>query len=103
MEVRQIRWTDPARDDLGSIFDYISHDSPIKADRIIDHIVKQTDLLADFPFVGTSLVYKNVRLRQILARNFRLIYHVSGDTVTVVAVIHSSRDLQKFLKLRLPR
>ena len=102
MEVRQVRWTEPARDDLGQIYDYIAKQSPITADRVITQIVVKTDLLVTHPFIGNNFIYKGVKLRQLTVKNYRVIYFLTADIAFVIAVVHGARDLRNLLKRRLP-
>jgi toxin ParE1/3/4 len=48
----RIVWTDFAVDDLQSIHDYISKDSKVYADRMIDKIIVRVDQLENFPKSG---------------------------------------------------
>ncbi len=45
-------WSDPAREDLRSIHDYIAHDSSHYAKKVTQEIREKTDILDDLPQIG---------------------------------------------------
>ena len=50
--MEEIRWTEEAVKRLRDIYDYISEDNPIAAQKVIEGIYEKTQLLEDFPEIG---------------------------------------------------
>lgn len=48
----KIIWTDFALEDLRAIHEYISKDSKVYADRVVDKIILRVDQLENFPKSG---------------------------------------------------
>ena len=58
-------------------------------------IIEATAVLETFPTIGRIVPeYDNPNLREILYRNYRIVYEMSQDLVTIVTVFHGSRLLQ---------
>jgi toxin ParE1/3/4 len=90
----QVRWTEPALDDLQAIVDFISRDSTAYAARLAHKIVEAPRRLATFPRSGARVPeFDRDDLRELTVRPFRVIYAIRGDECLVVTVIHGSRDL----------
>ena len=87
-------WTDPAVEDLQSIWDYIARDSPVYATEFVGSIVSAVERLEAFPGLGRQVPEANSRdIRELIFRNYRIMYRVHKDAVQILAVIHGSRDL----------
>ena len=84
-----------ARDDLREAWKYIAEESFAAADRVLDTINKEAQLLATQPRMG--------RLRPELGRGIRswptstsyiLFYVVKGREVIIVRALHHARDIR---------
>ena len=51
----EIRWPDPALDDMEGIRDYIAKDSPFYAKQFIEHIFDHVEKLTNFPKMGRMI------------------------------------------------
>lgn len=51
----RVHWTDNAIAHLVDIYEYIAHDSPIYAKRVIDIITRRSEQIAIFPMLGRSV------------------------------------------------
>ena len=87
-------WSDEANTDLASIYEYISRDSEYYARRTLERILNKGKQIAAFPYAGTAVPeYQNDAIRQVFEGNYRIIYHIEADTVTILTIVHSARDL----------
>lgn len=90
-----ITWTDFAIEDLRSIFDYISRDSRVYADRYVDKLIFRVDQLESNPRSGRVVPeIGREEIRELIEGNYRLVYKYVADTVTVLRVHHSARQLK---------
>ena len=48
----EIKWTNEADKWLRDIFDYISEDNPLAAQRVVQGIYNKTQILKSFPEIG---------------------------------------------------
>ncbi|CAN5450750.1 hypothetical protein BH24DEI1_BH24DEI1_18700 [soil metagenome] len=71
--------TDEARGDLDEIWDYIAVDSAVSADRLLDRLEEQFDLLAEQPLIGRAREDLAAGLRSFTVGNY-LISIATGKT-----------------------
>lgn len=94
----QLRWTLAARADLLEIGDFIARDSLLYAVNVVDRIVIAAEALHAAPLAGRVVPeYRRDDLRELIVRNYRLVYLVREGEVVVVRVIHGARDFQAAL------
>lgn len=98
--------TKDAARDMEEIDRYISiHDSPSRADRVLDRIDTALNSLAESPNRGAypkELLELGIReYRQIFFKPYRIIYRILGHTVYVLLIAEGRRDLQALLHRRL--
>jgi toxin ParE1/3/4 len=87
-------WTIPARDDLKAIFEYIALDSRFYANKVVREIIECVSTISDMPERGRIVPEINEKeIREIFIYSYRLIYQLMTDSITVFAVIHSSRNI----------
>lgn len=97
----EVVWSIAATLDLTSIIDFISHDSFESAVFVENKICSAVDSLSDFPNrhrVVAELGHKDIR--ELFVLNFRIIYRVCGDSVVIMAVIHTARDFKGWQSLQ---
>ena len=93
MDYRVI-WTTPAYNDLEQIAEFIAIDSKFYSSAVVKKIKESSLNLSTFPFRGRIVPELNEEtIREIFVYNYRLIYKVNQDTVFILAVVHSARDL----------
>lgn len=105
---RQVLLTEDAAQDLEELYGYIAaHDSPAKADHVLDNIEQKLNDLLQFPERGSippELDASGIReYRQILFKPYRMIYRLLGDTIYVYLIADGRRDMQSLLARRLIR
>lgn len=91
-----VEWTDPAKQDLKSIHDYISRDSRLYAKKVSFEIVEKTEKLNIFPEIGRIVPeIGDPKIRELIIYSYRLIYEIYTDKIEILALIHGKRDLSK--------
>ena len=105
MPFRVLLTNDAARD-LDELYDYIAlHDSPQKADYVLDQIEKAFSKLSEFPERGAypkELLSLGIReYREIFFKPYRIIYRIMKKNVYVLLIVDGRRDMQSLLQRRL--
>ncbi|MBC2715616.1 MAG: type II toxin-antitoxin system RelE/ParE family toxin [Desulfobacteraceae bacterium] len=98
--------TEDAANDLGEIYSYIAkHDSPQKAEYVLDQIEKRFISLNELPERGVypkELLLIGIReYREIFFKPYRIIYRILNKTVYVYLIVDGRRDMQTLLEQRL--
>ncbi len=90
----KIEWTPLAYEDLESIFKYISKDSVFYATRQIDTLLNKVDILEEYSLSGRIVPeFNNEFIRELIEGNYRIIYKVDKETIYIVRVHHSAKNL----------
>lgn len=92
---------EPAARDLEGIVDYIALDNPVSAERVYWGIVSAAEKLPEFPALGRPGRHPETRELSVADLPYLIVYEVGPDAVTILAVIHTSRDLAKALRDRM--
>jgi addiction module RelE/StbE family toxin len=92
-------WTDSAIDDLRAIKDYLLKVADEKtARRLCLELFHAPDRLKQFPRSGQVVPEFQVEsVREVLCRDYRLIYQVAEGACYIRAIIHGRRDLQRLI------
>jgi len=60
----------------------------------VEHILAQTDNLAQFPKVGRVVPeFQCDDIRELPFQNYRIVYRIKAEQVFIVAVSHASMDI----------
>lgn len=87
-------WSEPARDDLRAIFEYIELDSKFYAKKVIHDIVEQALTLTDLPERGRVVPELNdTSIREIFVYSYRVIYLISPEGIEILTVVHGRREI----------
>jgi toxin ParE1/3/4 len=90
--VTEIIWSPQAIEDLQSIRRYIARDSSRFAALIAQHLVDATERLATFPESGRMVPeIGDPAIREILWRNYRIVYRIRRATVEIATVFHGAQ------------
>ena len=90
----RLEWTPNSRTQVRRIRAYIARDAEEAADAFIDKLFTAAERLESFPYLGGVVEKWNREdLREILVGNYRLIYLVTAEEVTVLTVMHAARRL----------
>ena len=98
--------TQDAADDLESIHDYIfNHDSPERAEYVVDKIEKVFDSLSLFPERGgypPELLSVGIKeYREVFFKPYRIVYRIQNRKVYILLIADGRRDMQTLLLQRL--
>ena len=90
----RVHWTNTAIDHLLSIYEYVSHDSDVYADRLMDRLTRRSQQIGTFPRSGRSVPeYEAPDIREMIEGSYRIIYRIKEEQVDVLAVMHSAQQL----------
>ena len=92
---------EPAARDLEGIVDYIALDDPAAAESVYQGIVQAALKLPQFPALGRPGRHPETRELSLSGLPYLIVYEVSAEAVTILAVFHTSRDLARALRERM--
>jgi len=91
---RRVVWTLDAKHDLIEIWEYIARDSIAYASITIKAIRSAVRGLIQFPLKAKVITeFERENLRSLVTGNFRIIYRVTENMITIERILHTSRDL----------
>jgi len=103
----RVQWAEAAVRDLEELVSYITADSPINAERILDKLKVRAGTLESAPSRGRvvpELAHFGLRSwRELIVKPYRIIYRIDESTVNVLAVLDGRRELEDLLLERLIR
>ncbi len=85
----------PAARDLDAIVDYIAQDNADAAHRVFHAIVQTAQNLPQFPALGRPGRHPNTREITVAGLPYVIVYQVGADSVTIVAIFHTARDVAR--------
>ncbi len=90
----------PARDDLVDIWEFISEHDELAADRYIEHLRLRALELIRYPHLGRMRREIHPGIRCLLFRNHLIFYRVKKTSIQILRILHGSMDLphQDFLE-----
>jgi len=84
--------------DLRAIVEFIGQDSPTYAAATAGRIMEAVAPLKRHPKLGRTVPeFDDETIRELIVRNYRVVYHLEEHRVGIVAVVHCSRDLLRRL------
>ncbi|MEA5533805.1 type II toxin-antitoxin system RelE/ParE family toxin [Crocosphaera sp. XPORK-15E] len=90
----RVIWSSKAVEDVEAIATYIARDSPSYAAAVVRQILDTTSQLEEYPMAGKIISEgDNLTIREQLAYNYRVIYQVQEQRVTVVSIVHTKQLL----------
>lgn len=90
-----IVWSQPARENLRLIHQYIAHDSKRYATRVVQDITDKVETLLTLPRLGRVVPeIGEPGVREIRMYSYRIMYEVVGETLYIHGVIHKRRDFK---------
>ena len=101
-----VQLTGDAARDLEEICDYIDqHDSPGRADHVLEQIEKVFGSLSEYPRRGSypkELVDIGIReYREVFFKSYRIIYRMIDNNIYVMVIADGRRDMRALLERRL--
>jgi plasmid stabilization system protein ParE len=88
----RLRYTLPALADLTAILDYIAAHSPQGARRVQARIQSLTDLLLQYPGIGTRTNDPAIRRMTVTPYPYLVFYEATETELIAHAVRHAARD-----------
>jgi plasmid stabilization system protein ParE len=86
----KLRWTQRARRDLVAIARYLAADDPPAAQRWVAQMRKRARAAARLPRSGRRVPeLTEGDLREVVVKNYRLIYRADSDGITVLTVFET--------------
>jgi len=90
-----VKWTKNSLEELDEIANYISKDSLKYAKILTNQIFEMASHLEQFPKLGRIVPeYKDPNLREIIYKNYRIIYLIKKKNIEIISVIHGSHKLK---------
>lgn len=97
----KIRINPVATSDLQEIKSYIAEDNIDAATKLVKEIIEKIESLAEFPEIGTMLMYK-IRLkskyRYVICGQYLIFYIYEDNTVSIQRILHGKRDYMALLQ-----
>jgi len=91
---RSIIWSPDARANLREIEAYIAISSPRNARRVIERIQEAATKLVDVPHAARMIPeFNDPDRRETFVHEYRLMYRVEADTISILRVVHGRRLL----------
>ena len=93
---KPVAWSPEAEEDLRSIAEYISRDSPFYTAAVVRKILETARSAGREPFVGWMVPeLEEEHLRERLVYSYRLIYRIQPHRVLILAILHGRRLLER--------
>jgi len=91
----EIKWLLAAVDDLEEICSFIARDSEKYASLIAKSIYQIVEDIAKFPESGRIVPeYNKKEIREVLYKNYRIIYKIRNDYIQILAIYHGAQVLK---------
>lgn len=98
----KVNWTFTAIEHLLAIYEYINHDSPMYAKRMVDKITRRSQQIARFPHSGRVVPeYQVPDIYEVIETPYRIIYRINKKAIDVLAVIHGAKTLPSITDIEL--
>lgn len=86
-----------ALSDLDEIRNNIARDNPAAANPTVTQLRKRFDLLTRQPWIGEQVSEFGGSVRAIGFRKYVIYYRIESETITILRVLHGSRDHTQLL------
>lgn len=94
----QVKWTEPALEDLNEIAEYIALDTPSAAKKLVANVFESVKRLKEFPLSGkVPEELEDSRYREIIVGPCRIFYRLEDDLVYILYVMRGERALRNFI------
>ena len=88
----RVVWSPQAIEDVEAIRAHVARDSVHYADLLVERIVSAVSRLENHPFSGRVVPeVGDESLREVIHRNYRIVYRVRQDLVEIATVFHGAR------------
>ncbi len=87
----RVIWTPEALQDRADVWDYMAIDNPQAAAHIDELFSDAAAKLATYPTLGRPGKIQGT-LERIAHESYRLVYEISGETIWMLALVHTARQ-----------
>ena len=95
----QVRWSLTAGNDLQDIENFIARDSVLHAITFVDRVVESAETLLRSPRIGRIVPeFNRPDLRELIFRDYRIVYLLQDNEAFILRVVHGSRDLLALIR-----
>ncbi len=92
---RKVVWACAAEEDLDAAAAYIRRDSRSYAASLVNRALQAGRSLSEFAERGRMVPeFRDITIREIFVYNYRLIYRIEDDRISILGLIHGRRDFQ---------
>jgi toxin ParE1/3/4 len=89
-------WSEPAKEDLKKLFDYIASDSRYYAIKVSHEFVEKSERLGKHPRMGRVVPeIENANIRELIIYSYRLIYEITPKRIVILAIVHGKQDFPR--------
>ncbi|MDA0735111.1 MAG: type II toxin-antitoxin system RelE/ParE family toxin [Chloroflexi bacterium] len=90
-----VQWSHTAIAHLVGIYDYISRDSSLYAQRTIDRLIRRVEQISLHPQSGRAVPeYQSQNIREIISSPYRIIYRMTENHLEALAFVHGRQALR---------
>ena len=95
----EINWTSESEIWLKDIYDYIANDNPEAANRVVEGISGEVQLLRKFPELGHRYDrHTGQHIRILLYGHYRIAYLIKSDgDIDILGVFHGGMEIDRYL------
>jgi toxin ParE1/3/4 len=91
----KIKWTHETLERLFEIEDFISQDSPERAEKFVDQIIEHAESLSVKPLRGRTVPeISNPKIRELIFRKYRIVFRINGNNLDILTVFEGHRLLR---------
>lgn len=91
--MKQVVISEPAKEDLYDIAEYIAQRSPAAAVRLMKQFREKFDLLAGFPLLGRERNDIAIGIRCFVMGKYLIFYQPHDDALEIWRIRHGAQDL----------
>lgn len=88
----QVRWTEPAAQDLEGISEYIRKDRPAAAQTIAKALFDAANSLSGFPAKGRNGRIPGTHELVVTGRPYIIVYRITDAAVHILRIYHAARE-----------
>jgi len=91
----KVIWTREALEKLTDIEEFISRDSPFRAENFINYLIEQSELLSKNPQIGRMVQeILNPDIRELIVKKYRIVYRIKKAKIEILTVFEGHRLLK---------
>ncbi len=92
---RTLRWSEESLQDISGIAEFIARGSAYYAQHVVEAILHKGEAMIHFPESGRVVPeLEDESIREQFIFSYRVIYQLSEDEISILAVIHGRRLLE---------